>query len=170
MKLVWLLVSFAGGAAAAAQPLLTGSLGKSRGLFEGIIVSVTITFATLCSILFVQVTTGRGTGLWMAIPAWAVFVGGLVAAASVIYLIGSGIPAYYYVAGLLGLTILTTTTLATPEIGLGATLAATVGGQMIASLAWDQFGVLGMPVVPISPLRVLGVALLLLGVWLIRPS
>jgi transporter family-2 protein len=47
-------------------------------------------------------------------------------------------------------------------------IALIVDGQMIGSLAFDHFGVLGVPVHSLSLSRVVGVALLVFGVVLIR--
>jgi len=55
-----------------------------------------------------------------------------------------------------------------PRLGTAALIALFVLGQMIASLAFDQFGWFGAPKHPVDALRVLGAVLLVAGVVLIR--
>ena len=47
-------------------------------------------------------------------------------------------------------------------------VAAIVAGQMIASLLLDQYGVLGFPTHPTNGLRLLGAALVTVGVILVQ--
>jgi transporter family-2 protein len=47
-------------------------------------------------------------------------------------------------------------------------IAAIIAGQMIGSVAFDHFGILNVPVHAVTAQRVAGVALLMLGVMLIR--
>jgi transporter family-2 protein len=55
-----------------------------------------------------------------------------------------------------------------PRLGAAMVIALIVAGQMIGSLAFDHFGILGVPVHAAGPLRLAGAALLVLGVVLIR--
>jgi bacterial/archaeal transporter family-2 protein len=55
-----------------------------------------------------------------------------------------------------------------PKLGGAAYLALLVTGQMIAALAVDHFGWLGVEERPVDLPRMLGVALLIGGVVLIR--
>ena len=57
---------------------------------------------------------------------------------------------------------------ATPRIGVGVTAAALTAGQLFAGVIWDQFGALGLPMVPISPPRIAGLLLIVVGVVLVR--
>jgi uncharacterized membrane protein YdcZ (DUF606 family) len=52
-------------------------------------------------------------------------------------------------------------------IGAGGVAAATITGQLGLSVVLDRLGVLGLEEVPLSPERVIGVALLLAGTYLI---
>ena len=52
-------------------------------------------------------------------------------------------------------------------IGAGGVAAATVAGQLTASVAIDRLGLFGLDQVPLSPGRILGVALLIAGTLLI---
>jgi transporter family-2 protein len=52
-------------------------------------------------------------------------------------------------------------------IGAGGVAAATITGQLVASIALDRLGVLGLEQQAITAERVLGVGLLLAGTYLI---
>ena len=52
-------------------------------------------------------------------------------------------------------------------IGAGGVAAATVFGQLTASVVIDRLGLFGLDEVPLSPERILGVALLLAGTVLV---
>jgi bacterial/archaeal transporter family-2 protein len=53
------------------------------------------------------------------------------------------------------------------ELGAGGVTAATITGQLAASIALDRAGVLGLPEAPITLSRVAGVALLVAGTILV---
>jgi hypothetical protein len=55
-----------------------------------------------------------------------------------------------------------------PQLGAATFFALLIAGQMLGSIAFDHFGLLGVPVHPISAVRVAGAALLVGGVILIR--
>jgi transporter family-2 protein len=55
-----------------------------------------------------------------------------------------------------------------PRLGAATAIALIVTGQMIGSLAFDHFGLLGVPEHPANLIRLTGAALLVLGVVLIR--
>ena len=70
--------------------------------------------------------------------------------------------------GLLGAIYIALAVVLAPRLGAGTTIAAVVGGQMVASLMLDHFGWIGFPEHPISGLRLLGAGLVILGVALIQ--
>lgn len=75
---------------------------------------------------------------------------------------------YYLVGGgLVGAAYVTTVLVTVQTLGAGGVTAATVGGQLTASILIDRAGILGLPERAITPGRLLGVALLVLGVALI---
>jgi transporter family-2 protein len=55
-----------------------------------------------------------------------------------------------------------------PRFGAASTVALVVTGQMLASLAFDQFGLLGLDRHAASPQRMLGAMLLVVSVVLMR--
>lgn len=78
-----------------------------------------------------------------------------------------GLPWYFLTGGLLGATYVTTVLVTVRTLGAGAVVAATIAGQLTASVALDHFGLLGVERQPISVVRVAGIALLAAGVYLI---
>ncbi|MFO1393849.1 MAG: DMT family transporter [Steroidobacteraceae bacterium] len=79
----------------------------------------------------------------------------------------SSVPAWAWLGGLLGATYVASTTVLGPRLGAAALLALTLAGQMIAALAVDQYGVLGFPQNPVTPARLAGAVLLVVGALLV---
>lgn len=73
----------------------------------------------------------------------------------------------YLVGGLLGVVYVTTALIMVSEIGAGGVAAATIAGQLTASIALDRAGAFGLDQEPITPARIAGVVLLLAGTVLI---
>jgi bacterial/archaeal transporter family-2 protein len=78
------------------------------------------------------------------------------------------IPWYLWIGGLLGVVYLTTTIILAPMLGAATTIGLVVAGQMLASIALDNFGLVGFPVHPINFWRALGAIFLIVGVALIQ--
>lgn len=103
------------------------------------------------------------------------FVVGLVALAAVAAAVGSrwtpgtasAVPAWAWLGGLLGALYVASTTVLGPRLGAAALLALTLAGQMAAALVVDHYGVIGFPRAPVTPVRLLGVALLVAGALLV---
>lgn len=74
---------------------------------------------------------------------------------------------YLYLGGALGLAIVLAPILLVPRIGVTATLTAVVVGQLLLAVILDHFGVLGLPKTEITPLKLLGLALLIAGTFLV---
>jgi len=73
-----------------------------------------------------------------------------------------------WAGGIFGTIFIGTAILMVPRLGAATVLALIVVGQMIASLAFDHFGVFGIPQHSATPVRLAGAALLVLGVTLVR--
>lgn len=78
------------------------------------------------------------------------------------------VPWYLFCGGVLGVEFVTASLLAVPRIGGTAFLAAMLTGQMAGALILDHFGLLNVPVQPISVSRLAGIVLLALGVYLVQ--
>ena len=81
---------------------------------------------------------------------------------------GSALPWGFWCAGLLGVFYVTATLFLTPRLGTALTFSLVVAGQLLMALVMDQLGLFGVPVQPISWVRILGIVLITAGVVLIR--
>lgn len=77
------------------------------------------------------------------------------------------LPLIYLLGGVLGAVYVVTALTAVKTLGAGGVTAATIAGQLTLSMIVDQFGLLGVERHPITLSRVLGVLVLVLGVFLI---
>ena len=77
-------------------------------------------------------------------------------------------PWFTWTGGIFGAIFIGTAILMVPRLGAATVLALIVVGQMLGSLVFDQFGLLGLPQHPANPARLAGAAFLILGVVLIR--
>ncbi len=73
-----------------------------------------------------------------------------------------------WTGGIFGAIFIGTAILMVPRLGAATVLALIVVGQMLGALAFNQFGLLGIPQHPASPIRLAGAGLLVLGAVLIR--
>jgi transporter family-2 protein len=132
----------AGGLVALQAPI-NSKLGKAVGTFAAASVSFAIGLAVLVVIALVF---GNGFGrLGEALH----------------------IPWYYLLGGVLGAAYVTTVLLSVREIGAGSVAAATIAGQLTASVVVDQLGILGLEQRSLTLARVVGLALLASGVFLV---
>lgn len=103
----------------------------------------------------------------------AVFLNGLVVALGTFVLwlsdrrplVIDGVPWFLYLGGIYGILILACAAFVFPRLGAGAMTAFVVAAQLVAALALDH---LGVPTrVPLTPGRLAGALLLLLGAVLV---
>ena len=80
----------------------------------------------------------------------------------------SRIPWFAWSGGLFGAIFIGLGIFLVPRLGAATFFALLIAGQMLGSVAFDHFGVLGVPVHPVSAIRIAGAALLVAGVVLIR--
>jgi len=141
---LFLLVAL-GGAGLAMQMAWNARLRASTGSpVLTTIISVCVTLLAL-ALVWVSGTTPRGAiPPFSSLPKWAWF-GGVFAA-------------YYLVASLIAI----------PKLGLAVVFALVIAGQMIGALLLDSMGAFGVVQISLSPARILGTALLLIGVVLIQ--
>ena len=67
---------------------------------------------------------------------------------------------------ILGLVVLSAVSYTIPRIGVAAAIVSIVAGQIVLSVVLDHFGWLGAAVRPIDAPRLLGLGVVMLGVWL----
>jgi transporter family-2 protein len=65
-----------------------------------------------------------------------------------------------------GLVVIGAISYMIPRIGVAGAITTIVAGQLLVSIILDQFGWLGAMVRPIDPARAVGLAVVLVGVWL----
>ena len=73
-----------------------------------------------------------------------------------------------WLGGLIGAAYVGSITVFTPRLGVALTFGLLIAGQLVLSVLFDHFGFFGLPVQRLSPGRIAGVLLLLIGVILIR--
>ena len=168
MDALMLLIVISAGLAAAIQILVNSSLGEERGVPEALLVSVTVTWGAAVAVMLVRfLIVGRlnldtpGAPLLYLLPLLAV---GLLAFLGLM----RGLEWYYVLGGLSGTFIVATLALAGPRIGVGATAAGFVAGQMLGAIVLDQIGLLGQAKDPIDAAKIAGGLLIVGGVVLVR--
>jgi transporter family-2 protein len=79
-----------------------------------------------------------------------------------------GVPAWQWLGGLLGAVYITGAVVLAPRLGAATMIAAIVAGQMLSSVVLDHYGWVGFARHPATPARLVGAALVILGVRLIQ--
>jgi len=143
-KLIWILLALLSGAFLPIQGGLNTKLGKAvanpvyASMFSFVI-------GALALISYIIVT--RQTISWAGIK---------------------DAPNYIWLGGLLGAFYVTIIVLAFPILGPGLTFGLVVAGQMIVSVLLEHFNILVAQQNPISFMKVIGIALVVAGVIIIR--
>ena len=74
------------------------------------------------------------------------------------------------VSGLLGIGIIAGISYSLPKIGIAVGLSTIIAAQMLVAVIVDTLGLTGGQPIPLSPARIGGLALLMLGTWIILPK
>jgi transporter family-2 protein len=127
------------GLAGSVQVAVMGRFGSRIGVFEA------LTFATgvqlvLSALILVAARAGFG-GLGGAFRA----------------------PAWLWLGGVMGLTVVLSITFAQPRIGATATIGILIAGQLVMGAVIDRFGLFGVDRIDISAPRAAGIVLLGIG-------
>ncbi|MEM8648276.1 MAG: DMT family transporter, partial [Pseudomonadota bacterium] len=77
-------------------------------------------------------------------------------------------PTILYAAGILFAVYILSITFLAPRIGVGNAVFLVLLGQLISSAIIDHFGLFGAPQVPITVKRMIGIAVMAVGVMLAR--
>jgi len=121
----------------------------------------------------INATLGRSTG---SLPAALISFGvGTIALAAIVVLAGQAdgvgsltdVGPVYLIGGLLGAVYVTCALIAVKTVGAGGVAAATITGQLTASVVLDRIGAFGLEETPLTLTRIAGVVLLLGGTYLI---
>ena len=137
-----LATAFAGGLIALQAPI-NSTLGKSVGSLAAASVSFAIGLAALVAIT-------------------VIFAGGFGDIGE-----AGGLSWYYLTGGLLGAVYVTCALIAVRTLGAGGVTAATIAGQLTMSVVIDRAGLLGLEQRGLDLGRVLGIALLAAGTYLV---
>ena len=79
----------------------------------------------------------------------------------------ASVPVWAWFGGLMGAFYVAISTVVASQLGTAALLGLALSGQLAMALVVDHFGWLGLPEHPITLTRLVGVALLGAGAWLI---
>jgi len=138
--IVIILIGLAGGIAVGIQAPLSSMISQRLGILESIfIVHLGGALVVLIPLL---IYGGGKLGNWRSLP-W--------------YALG---------AGALGLVVIFSMSYMIPRIGVAPALIILLSGQLLIGSIMDHFGLLGAVQRPIDLMRVLGLAVVFLGVWL----
>ncbi len=136
-----ILVGLVGGLAVGLQSPLASMLSQRLGILESIF--IVHLGGAIFSLLPLLVLAGGGRlGQWRSAP-W-----------------------YALVAGIFGLVVIAAISFTIPRVGVAAAITSVVAGQILMSAVLDHFGWLGATVRPLDGPRILGLAVVMLGVWL----
>jgi transporter family-2 protein len=82
----------------------------------------------------------------------------------------AALPWWIWSGGVMGAFFVAASTFIAPQLGATTMLALILAGQVVASVLYDHFGLLGYPLHPINMQRIFGLLLLIAGVLTIRNS
>lgn len=141
---IWIAVM---GAGISMQPLLNAQVATRAGHpIYGALISV---FVSTC-LMAVLVIAGR-----LPAPNLRMLAAG---------------PLWMWIGGIIGALYVLAALIATPRLGAATTVAIFIAGQLTASIVIDHYGLFGVPVHSIDLPRLIGVAMLVGGVVMIRFS
>lgn len=138
--IVAILVGIMGGIASAIQAPFTGIMGQKLGSAGSVFFTYSIGGVVILLFILLSRTSLSG---WQELP-W-----------------------YVYLAGPLGLVIIFSLSFTVPRLGAVTGSALFILAWLFSSAIIDQFGWLGVQVRTIDISRILGVAALILGTWLV---
>ena len=138
--LLIILIGLAGGIAVGLQSPLASMISQRLGLFESVFI-VHIGGA-LIALIPLLIYGGGKLAEWRSVPWYALGAGifGLVVIGSISYMI--------------------------PRIGIAAAITTIVAGQLLVGTILDHYGLLGSAGRPMDVSRIIGLAVVLAGVWL----
>jgi transporter family-2 protein len=139
--IVIILIGLAGGIAVGVQAPLSSIINQRLGPLESVfIVHLGGAIAALIPLAFLG---------WGKLAQWRTVV-----------------PWYALGAGALGLIVIFSMTYMIPRVGVAPSIIILLSGQLLIGSVLDHFGLLGTVQRPIDFMRVVGLAVVFLGVWL----
>ena len=137
--LLIILIGLAGGVAVGLQSPLASMISQRLGVFESVFI---VHLGGALIALIPLLIYGSKLAQWRSLP-W--------------YALG---------AGLFGLIVIGAISYMIPRVGVAASITTVVAGQLLVGTILDQYGWLGAAVKPLDVTRVIGLAVVLIGVWL----
>lgn len=77
-------------------------------------------------------------------------------------------PWWAWFGGVAGVAYITAALILTPRLGAAGFIVCVVAGQVLSSLAIDQWGLMGLPERPVNLARLLGVGLIVVGMLVVQ--
>jgi transporter family-2 protein len=138
--LLIILIGLAGGVAVGIQSPLASMISQRLGLFESVL--IVHLGGAVVALIPLLIYGGGKLGQWRSLP-W--------------YTLG---------AGIFGLIVIGAISYMIPRIGVAAAITTIVAGQLLVGTILDYFGLLGAVEKTLDPARVIGLVVVLVGVWL----
>jgi transporter family-2 protein len=120
-----------------------------------------------------RLATAVGSAVNAALVSFAVGTVALVGLALILQVrpdmaAARALPWYAWIGGLCGVIFVIAATWGVPRLGVAMTITLMVAGQLLLGLVLDHFGAFGAPRQPVNLTRMVGVALVIGGVLLVR--
>ncbi|MFW3896312.1 DMT family transporter [Pseudomonas putida] len=77
-------------------------------------------------------------------------------------------PWWAWFGGVAGVVYITAALILTPKLGAAGFIVCVIAGQVLSSLAIDQWGLMGLPERPVNLARLLGVGLIVVGMLVVQ--
>jgi transporter family-2 protein len=133
------LLTVLAGLAGSVQVAVMGRFGGRIGIFEAL--SFATAIQLVLSLVILVIARGGAGGIGGAFRS----------------------PAWMWLGGLMGLTVVLSITFAQPRIGATATIGILIAGQLVMGAVIDRYGLFGVDRIAISAPRAVGIALLGIG-------
>ncbi|MCZ2223828.1 MAG: DMT family transporter [Chitinophagales bacterium] len=79
-------------------------------------------------------------------------------------------PYWIWMGGVIGAFFVAATTLIVPKVGSTMAFSLIIAGQLFISVIIDHYGLLGVPVTPVTIKKIMGILLLGVAIWLIKEN
>ncbi len=127
------------GLAGSIQAAVMGELGERVGIAPALAFAVLVSLACALGLLVVWERSFSGIGAAAREPAWL------------------------WLGGIMSVFIVLAITVATPRIGVAATIGIVIAGNLVMGAAIDRLGLFGLQAIPLTPARIAGIVLLAAG-------
>jgi bacterial/archaeal transporter family-2 protein len=138
--LLIILIGLAGGIAVGLQSPMASILTQRLGMFESVF--IVHLGGALIALIPILMYGGGKLSQWRSVP---------------LYVLG---------AGVFGLVVIGAISYMIPRIGVAGAITSIVAGQLLVSTVLDHYGLLGAATRSMDVTRALGLAVVLVGVWL----